>query len=212
MPQVGPGKRDDAYFDDPNSQADDFGRWYATFDEADRYTFRTPTLLNATATAPYGHDGAYATLEGIVRHHLNPAAAVARYDTSQLEPGTQTMRTAEYTAAALAKLAEDRRLERTTLQDVALSDGQVADLLAFLAALTDPCVEDPACLAPWIPADGEPDPDGLRLIARFDSEKAAFQFEGDEHPERSPFPQEGAQSKDAPRPQLEMRPLEKATP
>ena len=48
-------------------------------------------------------------------------------------PGVQTQRTAELTAKALAKLAEDRRLERTTLQDVRLTDRQVQDLIAFSA-------------------------------------------------------------------------------
>jgi cytochrome c peroxidase len=172
VPQVGPGKRDDPYFDSPDVQADDFGRWYATFDEADRYAFRTPTLLNVEETGPYGHDGAYATLEGIVRHHLNPAEAVQRYDLAQLDPGVQTQRTAELTARALAKLAEDRRLERTTLQDVRLTDRQVQDLIAFLLTLTDPCVKDPACLAPWLPTPGEADPDGQRLVARFETQKA----------------------------------------
>ena len=171
VPQVGPGKRDDPYFDSPDAQADDFGRWYATFDEADRYAFRTPTLLNVEVTGPYGHDGAYATLEGIVRHHLNPAAAVRGYDVSQLDPGVQTQRTTELTAKALAKLAEDRRQERTTLQDVSLTDRQVQDMIAFLRTLTDSCVKDPACLAPWLPAPGEPDPDGQRLVARFEAKK-----------------------------------------
>ena len=171
IPQVGPGKRDDPYFDSPDVQADDFGRWYATFDEADRYAFRTPTLLNVEVTGPYGHDGAYATLEGIVRHHLNPAAAVRGYYVSQLDPGVQTQRTTELTAKALAKLTEDRRQERTTLQDVSLTDRQVQDMIAFLRTLTDSCVKDPACLAPWLPAPGEPDPDGQRLVARFEAKK-----------------------------------------
>lgn len=170
VPQVGPGKFDDPYFADARVQADDYGRWYATFAEADRYTFRTPPLLNVEVTSPYGHDGAYATLEGIVRHHLNPAQAVAHYDASQLDPGVQTQRTTEFTAKALTKLQEDRRLARTPLQDVTLTDRQIDDLLAFLLALTDPCVKDPACLAPWLPAPDEPNPDGLRLLARFQTD------------------------------------------
>ena len=172
VPQVGPGKRDDPYYDSPDVQADDFGRWYATFDEADRYAFRTPTLLNVEVTGPYGHDGAYASLAGIIRHHLNPAEAVQHYDVAQLDPGVQTQRTAELTAKALAKLTEDRRLERTTLQDVRLTDRQLQDLIAFLQTLTDPCVKDPACLAPWLPTPGEADPDGQRLVARFETQKA----------------------------------------
>jgi cytochrome c peroxidase len=32
------------------------------------------------------HNGAYTTLEGAVRHHLNPTAALWNYDPSQLAP------------------------------------------------------------------------------------------------------------------------------
>ena len=39
----------------------------------------------------------------------------------------------------------------------------VTNLLAFLETLTDPCVLDRECLAPWIPDDETTDPDGMRL-------------------------------------------------
>lgn len=159
VPQVGPGKRDGL------TRTDDYGRFRESGRPEDLYAFRTPTLLNLAVTGPYGHDGAYATLEGIVRHHLDPAAAVAAYDPAQLGPAVRTTHWAENTQAALAKLAEDRRAGRTPLQDVALSDTQVADLVSFLRTLTDPCVLDPDCLAPWIPGESEGDPDGLRLQA-----------------------------------------------
>ncbi len=53
VPQVGP-------------QADDPGRFTATGDEKERGAFRTPTLRNIALTAPYMHDGAFATLEEVV--------------------------------------------------------------------------------------------------------------------------------------------------
>jgi cytochrome c peroxidase len=167
VPQVGPGRHDDPYTDPTASVADDLGCWHATFRHEDRYAFRTPSLLNVEVTGPYGHNGAYVTLEGIVRHHLGPAAAVAAYDVAQLEPAVQTARLAESAERALAKLAEDRVRGRTPLVDVALADGQVRDLVAFLHALTDPCVKDPACLQPWLPGPEDADPDGMRLAARF---------------------------------------------
>ena len=37
-------------------------------------------------------------------------------------------------------------------QDVVFTDDDVADLVEFLKTLTDPCVKDRGCLAPWIPA------------------------------------------------------------
>ena len=159
VPQVGPGKEDGTYGDD------DYGRFRVSGRPEDMYAFRTPTLLNVAATGPYGHDGAYATLEGVVRHHLSPAAAVAAYDPGRLDPAVQTEHLAYNTGRALAKLQENRRLGLPAVQDVALDDGQVGDLLAFLHALTDPCTLDPACTAAWVPAKSERDPDGLRLVA-----------------------------------------------
>jgi cytochrome c peroxidase len=117
-------------------------------------------------TGPYGHDGAYATLEGIVRHHLNPAAGVSSFDPGQLDPAARTAHLAPNTQRALAKLAADRLAGRTPLRDVELSSSQVSDLVSFLLTLTDPCVKSPSCLAPWIPDTLDGDPDGLRLRAR----------------------------------------------
>ncbi len=157
IPQVGPGKGDG-----PDG-SDDFGRFRETGQFVDLYAFRTPTLLNVEETGPWGHDGAYTTLEGIVRHHLNPARAVASYDFSQLDPSIQTEHTVENTAKALAQLESNRTMGLLTVQDVELTDGQVADLIAFLRSLTDPCVTSEKCLAPWMLGGDDPDPDGLLL-------------------------------------------------
>jgi cytochrome c peroxidase len=159
IPQIGAGRDSGIYGDD------DYGRYLETGLNADKYAFRTPTLLNVEVTGPYGHDGAYATLEEIVRHHLNPAQAVANYDFSVLDPGIRTANAAQYTQQALEQLQSNRANGIRTVQNIDLTDEQVADLLAFLRSLTDPCVKDRACLAPWIPDANDSDPDGLRLIA-----------------------------------------------
>ena len=160
IPQIGRGKGDGLWHDD------DFGRFRETGQPQDLYAFRTPTLLNVAVTGPYGHDGAYTTLEGIVRHHLDPAAAVQAFDYAAVDPAASTAHSALNTARALAKLAADRAAGRTPLHDVALSDAQVGDLVSFLRALTDPCVQDAACLAAWIPGADDPNPDGLRVEAK----------------------------------------------
>ncbi len=160
IPQIGKGKGDGPYGDD------DFGRFRETGRPGDLYAFRTPTLLNVEVTGPYGHDGTYDTLEGVVRHHLNPAAAVKAFDPGQLDPAAKTAHLALNTQRALNKLAADQRAGRTPLQVVKLSSSQVGDLVSFLRTLTDPCVKSPSCLAPWIPDDLDGDPDGLRLRAR----------------------------------------------
>jgi cytochrome c peroxidase len=50
----------------------DVGRMAESDRLEDAYRFRTPMLRNVALTGPWGHNGAYATLEGIVRHHLDP--------------------------------------------------------------------------------------------------------------------------------------------
>lgn len=45
----------------------DLGRYTLTDDDADRHSFRVPSLRNVALTAPYLHDGSVETLEGVVR-------------------------------------------------------------------------------------------------------------------------------------------------
>lgn len=133
MPQIGPGKA--ARFE---SHHRDDGRARVTADPADTYRFRTPSLRNVTATAPYGHSGAFATLEAVVRHHLNPVKSLRSYDTSQailpaLDGSPDFM--------VMADQAEvDRIAAASVLEPISLSELEIKELLDFLEALTDPAV------------------------------------------------------------------------
>jgi cytochrome c peroxidase len=131
MPQIGPGKA--ARFE---SHHRDEGRARVTADLADLYRFRTPSLRNVTATAPYGHSGAFATLEGVVRHHLNPIKSLRSYDSSQaILPALEG--SPDFTV--MADAAEvDRIAGANALEPVSLSDSEIKELMAFLDALTDP--------------------------------------------------------------------------
>ena len=73
MPQLGPGKGDGA------AAYEDFGRERVTGSPTDRYRFRVPGLRNVALTAPYGHTGAFDTLEAVVRHHLDPVSSLYKY-------------------------------------------------------------------------------------------------------------------------------------
>ncbi|WP_172327818.1 cytochrome-c peroxidase [Mangrovicoccus sp. HB161399] len=135
MPQIGPGKA--ARFE---TGFRDEGRQRVTGAAEDAYRFRTPSLRNVAQTAPYGHDGAYASLEAVVRHHLDPVAALARYDLSQARlphlPGARDH-------MVLADPPElDRIAAANELQPVTLADAEVAQILAFLGSLTDPASLD----------------------------------------------------------------------
>ena len=131
LPPFGPGRtrRFDPY-------ARDVGRMAETDDPADAYRFRTPSLRNVALTAPYGHNGAYRTLEGIVRHHLDPLAALARWSRDEpLLPDHAAF--AETDFAVWEDAREMARLKaRVDIEPVRLSDDEIGDLVAFLHALT----------------------------------------------------------------------------
>lgn len=163
IPQIGRGKGDGT------TGTDDFGRFRVTANDADMYAFRTPSLLNVAETGPWGHTGAYTTLEAIVRHHLNPQAAFDNYDINQLEASIvssgQTDDIQENTQNALNTLAANRLARIPSIENVSLTDEQVGYLVEFLKTLTDPCVTNRDCLAPWIPDTSGSGPDGLQLNA-----------------------------------------------
>ena len=163
MPQVGPG------MGDGDDGTDDFGRFRVTNVETQKYAFRTPSLLNVTETGPWGHAGGYTTLEAAVRHHLNPQTAIDNYDFSQLESSVQATNMQLNTQKAMDQLTANRAAGLFTIRDIELTDDEVADLLAFLETLTDPCIKDRTCMAPWIADCSVSDPDGLCLTGKDES-------------------------------------------
>jgi cytochrome c peroxidase len=136
MPQIGPGKGDNLPgFDDG---LDDFGRERVSNNPEDRFRFRTPSLRNVALTAPYGHAGAFNSLDAVIRHHLDPVSSLHSYDISQvvLPPGMNP-EVADSTVMA----DEDRRnaiADANELDPVWLTETEIQALLAFLLALTDP--------------------------------------------------------------------------
>lgn len=159
LPQVGRGRGDGPRLND------DFGRYNVTLKEQDRYAFRTPSLLNVAITGPWGHTGAYTTLEAVVRHYIDPQQALNHYDYSQLDPLIPVLDTHTNTQKALDRLMQQRAAGTTPFLNVAMSDDDVQDIVAFLHSLTDPCTLERACLSPWIPDNTDPGPDGLQLNA-----------------------------------------------
>jgi cytochrome c peroxidase len=87
------------------------GRARVTFAAADERAFRTPTLRNLRYTAPYMHDGRFATLAEVLDHYRRGVHASPALDPALRPPGGAP--------------------------GIPLSDAEVRDLLAFLAALDD---------------------------------------------------------------------------
>jgi len=175
-PQFGPGKGNDS----GSITSNDFGRENVSNDEEERYHFRAPTLLNIAVTAPYGHTGAYQTLEEVIEHYNDPETSINRLFAAQngialsddsapfcqlpqiqelMQKNNQNCQSLypdayDNSMAVVNHLQQARegQLEaRAPLRDRRnLSSEQITHLAAFLHALTDPCVESRECLAPWI--------------------------------------------------------------
>jgi len=136
MPQIGPGKADNL------DGHGDFGREQVTGNIEDRFRFRTPTLSNIALTAPYGHDGAYDTLEAMVKHHLNPEMSLQNYDRSQAVLPSR----ADLDAIDFIVMDDSQRIDAIAdaneLEEVDLSPKKLMHLIDFLNALTDPAAID----------------------------------------------------------------------
>ncbi|PRY95472.1 cytochrome c peroxidase [Hasllibacter halocynthiae] len=131
LPAFGPGRTRTF---DPIPR--DVGRMAESDRAEDAYRFRTPMLRNVALTAPYGHNGAFPTLEGIVRHHLDPAASLARW-----QPEDAALPPAPRIAAVDFAIRQDARemARQAAALDIApapMTDAEVDALVAFLHALT----------------------------------------------------------------------------
>lgn len=125
-PQVGPGKGAAAPLD--------LGRFDVTGQNGDRFQFRTTPLRNVALTGPWMHSGSYTTLTEVVRHYRNPGQALQNYDPSQLRGDLQPLvfTQQQLNANILNNLAPQLRNPNP------LNNQEVADIVAFLGALTDP--------------------------------------------------------------------------
>lgn len=108
------------------------------------FAFRTPPLRNVELTAPYMHNGAYATLEGVIRHKNHTKLALWNYDITQLRPEFQVQvhrrpESFEAVEATLSPLLQE---------PLELTDQEVEDLVAFLKSLTSPSARDLSHIVP----------------------------------------------------------------
>ncbi|NNG02907.1 MAG: c-type cytochrome [Inquilinus sp.] len=131
LPAFGPGRT--RLFD---PYARDVGRMGESDVLEDAYRFRTPSLRNVALTAPYGHNGAWPTMEAMIRQHLDPAAARASWtpETANLPAAPWLAPTDFVTRQDAREMA--RQAASVDIVPLALSDDEIADLVAFLHALT----------------------------------------------------------------------------
>ncbi len=96
-----------------NTKADltnvDKGRSTFTKNSADDYQFKTPSLRNVALTAPYMHNGRFATLADVLANYRNGGKGTTTY--------------------------QDPRI--TKIKSLNLSDQDISDIIEFLKTLTD---------------------------------------------------------------------------
>ncbi|MFV1442480.1 cytochrome c peroxidase [Phaeobacter sp. JH60H1] len=155
LPAFGPGRarRFDPY-------VRDVGRMGESDDLSDAYRFRTPMLRNVELTAPYGHNGAFPTLDRMIRHHLDPVASRSAWTPDDLQlPDVSWLAATDFVVQqdrfemARQARARDIYLRRD------LSDQDIAALIAFLTALTGAEARAetssvPASVPSGLPVDG----------------------------------------------------------
>ena len=71
----------------PVGTVNDQGRYTITLNEADRLTFRVPSLRNVEKTFPYMHDGRFATLEQVIDHYRSGVASSPTLDPVLIQNG-----------------------------------------------------------------------------------------------------------------------------
>ncbi len=130
VPQLGPGKGQFA----PR----DLGRYLENRDLADLFAFRTPPLRNVAKTAPYMHNGAFADLNSVIRHHASPLFSLLTY-----RPHRQLEQTELWDTVLrdwVTFFMQTASLDTGNLPG-RLSNRDVRDLEAFLGSLTAPDFE-----------------------------------------------------------------------
>jgi cytochrome c peroxidase len=143
VPQLGPGKGPDKPLDQ--------GRARVSMDPKDIYKFRTPALRHVAYTAPYMHNGAYATLEQVIRHHADPRGSLEGYDGQQLAD-VALRDQVNLDVKSRAELSEGIAPELSSVP--VLGDGQINDLIGFLESCGDPRVAQLDWLVPDVVPSG----------------------------------------------------------
>jgi cytochrome c peroxidase len=147
VPQLGPGSGSAAPLD--IGAGDSVKGRSFTFP---KFFFRVAPLRNVELTAPYMHDGAYPTLEAVVRHYNNVDSALKSYDVTQVDASLR----ASYHGDAATINALLTSLDGRLRQPLALTADEQRHLVAFLKSLTDPAARDLHSIAPSSVPSGLP--------------------------------------------------------
>ena len=144
VPQIGPGVGQGAPLDKGRGELLDF-QFY-------QFAFRVPPLRNVELTAPYFHNGSFATLEAVVKHYNDVTTSLRTFDPSTLPASVRDSYHGDAATINAVLASLDGRLQAP----LHLTDAQIADLVAFLKSLTDPTARDLTGLVPASVPSGLP--------------------------------------------------------
>lgn len=153
LPVFGPGR---TRTHDPIPR--DTGRMAETDRLEDSYRFRTPSLRNVAVTGPYGHNGAFNSLEQMIRHHLDPHTSYDNWQRSDATlPDISWLNDTDFI------LLHDKRemaryQNKVDISTRSLSEKQIDALCAFLESLTGYSIKNtplgvPVSVPSGIPVD-----------------------------------------------------------
>jgi cytochrome c peroxidase len=144
VPQLGPGVGQAVPLDKGRGELFNF--------EFYQFAFRVPPLRNVELTAPYFHDGSFATLEAVVKHYNDVRTSLRTFDPSTLPASVRD----SYHGDAATIDAVLATLDGRVQAPLHLTDAEIADLVAFLKSLTDPAARDLSGIAPASVPSGLP--------------------------------------------------------
>lgn len=111
----------------------DLGRYKVTHDEQEIGAFKTPTLREIEGTAPYMHNGAFATLEETVAFYNDGGIANPFLDVEMRRPKLTLEQMLEYYEK---RKSAEKLSPEAVLVKLELTKQEQADLVAFLKTLS----------------------------------------------------------------------------
>jgi cytochrome c peroxidase len=127
VPQLGPGVGNGAPLDRGRGEELTGIQFY-------QFAFRIPPLRNVELTSPYMHNGAYRTLEAVVRHYNNVDSALTAFDVAELDAPLRATHHGDAATINAIRTTLDFRLR----QPLRLTANEQRQIVAFLKSLTDP--------------------------------------------------------------------------
>ena len=141
MPPIGRGPTREIHVD-TGAALRTHGGWRELFH------FKTPRLRHVADSGPWMHNGAYTSLEDVIRHHLNPIASLEAYEGAGL------------TSDVAAEIHRDpdvlSLVTRTMSEEIeglpALTSREIRAIVAFLEHLSGDVSDIEASIPPTLPS------------------------------------------------------------